>query len=69
MGFGRVWLPLRELHHRLELVTQGVLDPAIVVGDVDPFQKEARFARLGNGNDVFKAAGASRGVRQELMPS
>ena len=63
---------LRERHHRLQLFTQGVSDPAIVVGDVKPFQKEARLARLGKGNDACKARGAVgpwRGVRQELMAS
>ena len=34
---------------------KGVLDPALVVGDVEPVQKEARFARLGKGNVDFKA--------------
>ena len=46
---------VRELHGRLELVTQGVMDPAIVISDVEPFQKEARLARLEKGrNEVIQ---------------
>ena len=45
---------LRELHNRLEVVTQGVLDPAIAVGDIEPFQKEARFAKLRKGTVDYR---------------
>ena len=46
---------LHELHRRLELVTQGALDPGVVLNDVELFQIEARFAALGKASDEFKA--------------
>ena len=41
---------LRELHHRLELITQGVLYPAIVISDVvNPSKKGPR----GSGKETL----------------
>ena len=33
---------LQEILHRLQLVTQGTLNPATVIGDVATFQKDAQ---------------------------
>ena len=63
---------LRVLHRRLELVTQGVLDPAIVVGDVEPFPKKKRASRDPGKGTMFSkpgAAGPSSGVQHELVLS
>ena len=45
---------LCDLHHRLQLVTQGTLNPAMVKGDVVAFQKEARYAVHGKASVEFK---------------
>ena len=45
---------LCELLHRLQLVTQGTLNPATVIGDVVIFQKEAAYAVLGKSSAEFK---------------
>ena len=42
---------LYELLHRLQLVTHGTLNPAVVIGDVAFFQKEAHYAVLGKSSE------------------
>ena len=44
---------LSESLHRLQLVTQGTLDPAMVFGVV-AFQKEAQYVVLGKASSEFK---------------
>ena len=59
-------LGLCELHHRLQLVTQGTLNPATITGDVVAFQKDPQYAVLGKASVETML---SRRVRQGNMLS
>ena len=69
---------LCELFHRLQLVTHGTLNPAMVIGDVAVFQKEAEYAVLSKSSAEFKqwchkslakgAAGAHASLRKADEP-
>ena len=45
---------LCELLHRIQLVTYGILNPSVVIGDVAQFHKEAHLAVLSKSNTEFK---------------
>ena len=45
---------LYELLHRLKLVTQGTLNPAMVICDVAIFHKEAQYGVLSKSSAEFK---------------
>ena len=42
-------LGLCELHHRLQLVTQGTLNPAMITGDAVAFQKRSTVCSAWEG--------------------
>ena len=45
---------LSELHHRLQLATEGTLNPAMVIGNVVALEKEARYALHGKASVEVK---------------
>ena len=51
-GSSQTW-PVRDAH-QLQLVTQDTLNPAMVIGDVAVFQKEAQYAVLSKSSAEFK---------------